>query len=137
MLVLTRKGADVYHNDVKLTIVAQTTKGEGKEVVKIEGLEGSNGQKWVSLSRLVEGDNEIECKAREVSTSQRYTLTEDEKAEVAELQARIDEIIAKAKARYVAPIDLRKIDTTKMTDEQRDAVIKELEKFIANAKAGK
>lgn len=137
MLVLTRKGADVYHNDVKLTIVAQATKGEGKEVVKIDGLEGSNGQKWVSLSRLVEGENEIECKAREVSTSQRYTLTEDEKAEVAELQSRIDEIIAKAKARYVAPIDLRKIDTTKMTDEQRDSVIKELEKFIANAKAGK
>lgn len=137
MLVLTRKGADVYHNDVKLTVVAQATKGEGKEVVKIDGLEGSNGQKWVSLSRLVEGENEIECKAREVSASQRYTLTEDEKAEVAELQARIDEIIAKAKARYVAPIDLRKIDTTKMTDEQRDAVIKELEKFIANAKAGK
>lgn len=137
MLVLTRKGADVYHNDVKLTIVAQATKGKGKEVVKIDGLEGSNGQKWVSLSRLVEGDNEIECKAREVSTSQRYTLTDDEKAEVEELQARIDEIIAKAKARYVAPIDLRKIDTNKMTDEQREAVIKELEKFIANAKAGK
>lgn len=137
MLVLTRKGNDVYHNDVKLTIVAQATKGEGKEVVKIEGLEGSNGQKWVSLSRLVEGENEIECKAREVSTGQRYTLTDEEKAEVEELQGRIDEIIAKAKARYVAPINLKKIDTTKMTEEQRDAVIKELEKFIANAKAGK
>lgn len=137
MLVLTRKGNDVYHNDVKLTIVAQATKGEGKEVVKIEGLEGSNGQKWVSLSRLVEGDNEIECKAREVSASHRYTLTEEEKAEVAELQARIDEIIANAKARYVGPINLNKIDPTKMSDAQREAVIKELENFIANAKASK
>lgn len=137
MLVLTRKGNDVYHNDVKLTIVAQATKGEGKEVVKIDGLEGSNGQKWISLSRLVEGENEIECKAREVSTSQRYTLTDDEKAEVEELQGRIDEIIANAKARYVAPIDLRKIDTAKMSEEQREATIKELQKYIANIKTTK
>ena len=59
MLVLTRKGVDVFHDKVKLTVVAQATKGANKEVVKIDGLPGSNGQKWISLSTLKEGINNL------------------------------------------------------------------------------
>lgn len=128
MLVLERKGDDVYHNDIKLTIVAQATKGVGKEVVKIKGLEGSNGQQWVSLSRLQEGINEIECQGREVSSGKKYTLTEEEKEEIKDLQSRIDEIIEIAKARYVAKPNLD-IDPSKMSEAERLAKIEEIKKY--------
>lgn len=133
MLELERKGDEVYCNGRKLTIVAQATKGPGKEVVKIEGLEGSNGQKWISLSKLTEGLNEIECNAREVTT-RNYTLTEDEKAQIAEYQAKIDEIVENAKKRYVKPINLNKIDPSKLSDEERLATIEMLQKYVAELK---
>lgn len=125
MLVLERKGNEVYCDGRKLTVVAQASKGPGKECVSIKGLEGSNGQKWVSLSRLAEGLNEIECTAREVKSSQKYTLTAEEAQEVKELQARIDEIVAAAKARYVKKPSLD-VDPSKMTEEERQAKIAEL-----------
>ena len=134
MLVLERKGSDVFCNGQKLTIVAQATKGPGKEVVKVEGLEGSNGQKWVSLSKLAEGLNEIECNGREVSTNQRYTLTTEEKARVAELQAEIDSIIAQAKSRYVAKPNMNR-DISKMSETERLALASQLEAYIASLKA--
>lgn len=134
MLELERKGNEVFCQGQKLTIVAQATKGPGKEVVKVAGLEGSNGQKWVSLSRLQEGINVIEGSAREVSSTQKYTLTADEKAEVASLQARIDEIINNAKARYVKKPDLN-IDPSKMTEAERLAKAQELEAYIATLRA--
>lgn len=123
MLKLERMGSEVYCNGRKLTIITQASKGEGKEVVKIDGLEGSNGQQFVSLSRLVEGMNEIECKARTYTS--KYSLTDDEQKEVNELQARIDEIIAQAKARFVPSV---KKPITKMS-------IEELEAYIANLKS--
>lgn len=134
MLALERKGDEVFCQGVKLTIVKQETKGPGKEVVKVEGLEGSNGQKWVSLSRLKEGVNEVECKAREVVSTSKYTLTSEEKARIDELQAEIDSIIATAKARYVAKPNLN-VDPSKMTEEQRLELAAQLEKYIANLKA--
>ena len=134
MLVLERKGDEVFCQGVKLTIVAQATKGPGKEVVKIKGLEGSNGQTWISLSRLKEGVNEVECKAREVVSTSKYTLTSEEKARIDELQAEIDVIIAKAKSRYVAKPNLN-VDPSKMTEEQRLELAAQLEKYIANLKA--
>lgn len=133
MLVLERKGSEVFCNGQKLTIVAQATKGPGKEVVKVAGLEGANGQKWVSLSRLVEGLNEIETNAREVTT-QKYSLTAEEAQEVRELQARIDSIIAQAKARYVAKPNLN-VDTSKMSTEDKLALASQLEAYIATLKA--
>lgn len=128
MLVLERKGDDVYHNGIKLTVVAQATKGPGKEVVKVKGLDGSNGQQWVSLSKLQEGINEIECQGREIISSQKYTLTEEEKETVKNLQAQIDEIINAAKARYVAKPNLN-IDPSKMSKEERLAKIEEIKKY--------
>ena len=92
-----------------------------------------NGQKWVSLSKLKEGLNEIECNGREVSTSKAYVLTEEEKAQVAELQSQIDAIIEVAKARYVAKPKLN-IDPSKLSEEERVAYIANLEKYIATLK---
>ena len=133
MLVLERKGDEVFCNGQKLTIVAQASKGPNKEVVKVAGLEGANGQKWVSLSKLKEGLNEIECNGREVSTSKAYVLTEEEKAQVNELQSQIDAIIEVAKTRYVAKPKLN-IDPSKLSEEERVAYIANLEKYIATLK---
>ena len=129
MLVLERKGDEVFCQGVKLTIVAQATKGPGKEVVKVEGLEGSNGQKWVSLSKLNEGMNEIECKAREVVSHQKYVLTEEEREEVNRLQSRIDEIINNAKSRYVRKPNLN-VDPSKMSEQERLDLIEQLKAYL-------
>lgn len=127
-MVLTRKGDEVFFGDKKLTIVAQASKGPGKEVVKVEGLEGSNGQKWVSLARLKEGDNEVVTQGREVTTTSRYSLTPEEKAKVDSLQAQIDTIVNAAKARFVAKPTLV-VDPTKLTEEERLAKIEEIKKY--------
>lgn len=119
MLILEKTEDGVFCNGRKLTINAQASKGEGKEVVKIEGLEGSNGQKWVSLSKLKDGINEIECQARETN-SKHYVLTTEEAAQVAELQAQIDAIIEVAKSRYVP-----------RSKKLEDMTIEELEAYIA------
>lgn len=126
MLVLVRNGNEVYHNDTKLTIVEQATKGPGKEVVKIDGLDGSNGQKWMSLSKLDEGKNEVSCKGREVTSTGSYTLNPAEKAEVDQLQARIDEIKNAAKARYVP----KSVDPAKMSAEELEAYITKLRQSL-------
>jgi dsDNA-specific endonuclease/ATPase MutS2 len=106
MLELKRFGNEVYYGDKKLTIVAQASKGEGKEVVKIDGLPGSNGQKWLSLSKLQEGlnvfnDNDL---ARRNYSGKGYELTEEEQAKIDELTNQIDAIIEEAKKRYVPPV---------------------------------
>lgn len=130
MLELERKGGEVYCLGRKLTIVAQATKGEGKEVVKIEGLEGSNGQKWVSLSRLQEGTNTLECSGKVMTTSTKVMLTDDEAKEIAELQARIDTIKDAAKARYKAQPKLVPMSSiASMTEEEKLAKIEEIKAY--------
>lgn len=129
MMKLERINDEVFFEGKKLTIVAQATKGPGKEVVKIEGLPGSNGQKWISLKRLEQGINEIQCEAREVTVGAKYKLTAEEQARVNELQNEIDEIINAAKARYVAKPDLN-IDPSKMTEAERLAKIAELKAYL-------
>jgi hypothetical protein len=129
MLKLERINDEVYFEGKKLTIVAQATKGPGKEVVKIEGLPDSNGQKWISLKKLEQGINEIQCEAREVTVGAKYKLTAEEQARVNELQNKIDEIINAAKARYVAKPDLN-IDPSKMTEAERLAMIAQLKAYL-------
>lgn len=126
MLKLTRKGRDVFHEGTKLTMVEQATKGPGNEVIKIDGLEGSNGAKWISLSKLKEGLNEIEVKGKIVTNSGSYTLTQSEKDEMAKLQKRIDEIKAIGRKRYelTKPKDL-----TKMSIEELEAYLVEKRKI--------
>ena len=112
MLSLKRIGDEVYCDDKKLTIVKQSSKGEGKEVVKIEGLLGNNGgKKYLSLNKLSEGENIIDDNqllGRELSP--KYELTEDEQKQVdeythqiEEIQSKIDNIIEIAKERFVPP----------------------------------
>lgn len=123
MLVLERKGDEVFCENKKLTIVSQATKGPNKEVVKIDGLNGSNGQKWVSLSRLQQGLNEVETIAREVTISKKYSLTIEEQKEVDNLQAKIDSIIEVAKSRYVPNISIKDLEKNpNLTNEQKIAI---------------
>lgn len=131
MLVLERKGNEVFCEGRKLTIVPQTTKGPNKEVVKIEGLEGSNGQKWISLTKLKEGLNELDCQAREVTSSSvgGYSYTKEELEELKKLEARIAEIKAQAKARYVAKPKLMSVEEAKKLSEE------ELTAYIASIQA--
>lgn len=132
-LILVRKGSEVYHNDVKLPIAKQAKKGPGNECVKIAGLPGSNGQQWLSLSKLNDGANEILCQGRVITNkastkSTTYTLTPEEAAEVEALQAQIDIIIDAAKARYVPKPDLS-VDPTVMSEVERLAKIEEIKKY--------
>ena len=126
MIKLTRVGRDVFHEETKLTRVDQATKGPGNEVIKIDGLEGSNGAKWISLSKLQEGENEIEVKGKIVTNSGSYTLTQSEKDEMTKLQKRIDEIKEIGRKRYqlTKPIDL-----TKMSIEELEAYLVEKRKI--------
>lgn len=126
MMKLTRVGRDVFCEGTKLTMVEQATKGPGNEVIKIDGLEGSNGAKWISLSKLKEGLNEIEVKGKIVTNSGSYTLTQSEKDEMAKLQKRIDEIKAIGRKRYelTKPKDL-----TKMSIEELEAYLVEKRKI--------
>jgi len=126
MIKLTRVGRDVFYEGTKLTRVDQATKGPGNEVIKIDGLEGSNGAKWISLSKLQEGENEIEVKGKIVTNSGSYTLTQSEKDEMAKLQKRIDEIKAIGRKRYelTKPKDL-----TKMSIEELEAYLVEKRKI--------
>ena len=128
MLVLERKGRDVFHAGIKLTRVDQASKGEGKEVIKIEGLEGSNGAKWISLSKLHEGKNEVEVQGREVTNTGSYTLTPQEKAEIDKLQARINEIKEVARSRYVAKPKF--VDPTNLSKAEREAEAQKVEEYL-------
>jgi hypothetical protein len=128
MLKLTRKGKDVFCNGIKLTRVDQATKGPGNEVIKIQGLEGSNGAKWISLSKLKEGDNNVEVSGKQVTSSGSYTLTPEEKAQVDSLQSQIDKIKEIAKSRYVAKPKF--VDPSGLTPEQREQKALEIENYL-------
>lgn len=126
MLTLFRKGNKVFYNDQELTIVEQKTKGEGREVVKIAGLDGANGQSWISLSKLVEGKNELTGLKKVERTYNSYSLTKEEKEKVDKLQKQIDDIVELAKTRH------------KLSKPRRleDMTIEELQEYI-NSRKGK
>lgn len=115
MLKLIRTQDGVFYNDRKLTIVAQATKGPGKEVVKIEGLPGSDGAKWVSLNKLSMGENDIVPVKREVAGG--YSLTDEEKARIDELQGEIDAIKERARKRNANKGGLKTFDEIMAMDE--------------------
>jgi len=134
-LILTRKDNEVFFENRKLTIVTQASKGLNKEVVKILGLPNSNDKKWVSLSLLKQGLNELECKAtiRTNSTStskpaQDYVLTQEEHDLLRSYQDKIEAIIVTARARFV-PKPVLDVNVHEMTEAQRLAKIEELKKY--------
>lgn len=140
MLELKRIGCEVYCNDKKLTIVKQESKGPGKEVVKIDGLTGSNGKKWLSLKLLQEGLNVIDdeqLKGRVLSKG--YQLNDDEQSKIDELnqkiddiQSQIDEIINQAKERYKLknPTKVKKVKEKPIEELNKE----ELKAFIEKCK---
>jgi hypothetical protein len=128
MLELVRKGNQVTHGANVLTIVKQESKGPGNEVVKIEGLPGSEGAKWISLKKLVEGTNVVEVKGKEITSGSGYTLTKEEREQVEELEAQIKKIKDVARSRYVAKP--KYVDPTTATKEQKEQAIKEYERYL-------
>lgn len=103
MLELVKKDNKVFYKNQELYINKQQSKGPNKEVVDIEGLPESNGQKWISLTKFVEGINHFECKGKvftKTSSVGKYSLTEEESKEVETLKNRINSIIEVAKQRY-------------------------------------
>ena len=134
MLTLTRDGNAVFCNGQALTINAQASKGPGKEVVYIGGLPGSNGAKWISLSKLQEGTNELHPKGQTRAGHQKsskldYTLTEAENQEIAGLQRRYDDIIEAAKARYVPKPDLD-VNVEVLSLDEKLAKLEEIKKYF-------
>lgn len=129
MLKLERIENEVYYNGTKLRINKQASKGPGNEVVYIKDCPEANGQTWISLSRLHDGENEIECKARELTTHNKYELTKDELSRIAELQAEIDAIKAAAKARYVEKPNF-KVDISKLTEAEKQAHIEQVQNYM-------
>ena len=129
MLKLERINDEVYYNDTKLKINKQASKGPGNEVVYIKDCPEANGQTWISLSRLHDGINEIECKARELTIHNKYELTKDEISRIAELQAEIDAIKAAAKARYVEKPNF-KLDISKLSEAEKQAHIEQVQNYV-------
>ena len=127
MLELERIGNEVYCKGIKLTIVTQASKGEGKEVVKIEGLEGSNGRKWISLSLLKEGFNTFDDLKAKNMNNKKYELTQEEQNRINELQEEIDAIIELAKSRYV-PSKPKKVE--EMDENELENYISKLEQIL-------
>ena len=125
MLVLERKGCEVFHNNNKLKINTQSSKGPNKEVVWVGDLEEANGQQWVSLSKLKEGINEIECKKRVIKNGSKYFLTEEERQRIEEIDKEKEAIIENAKQRYenVKKLENKQLDAKDLTIEERQAMI--------------
>ena len=125
---------DENNNKIELKINKQASKGEGKEVVDIEKYVGNKYQKWVSLSRLVEGENIIELKPRKEVNIEKYELTKEEQEEVDALQSRINEIIENAKKRFVPKLDFKKMSNqayiNSLSEQQRNELIELLSRKL-------
>lgn len=148
-ITLVRKGSEVYHNDIKLTINAQASKGPGNEVVKVEGIQEANGAKWVSLSRLKEGPNELtlQGKARTskapVAPKVEYVLNKDEAKivddidlQMAKLMAKKQEIIDKASERFV-PKPNFDIDISELDDEAKQDLYDQVDAWMKFVESNK
>lgn len=125
---------DENNNKIELKVNKQASKGEGKEVVDIEKYVGNKYQKWVSLSRLVEGENIIELKPRKEISIEKYELTKEEQEEVDALQSRINEIIENAKKRFVPKLDFKKMSNqayiNSLSEQQRNELIELLSRKL-------
>ena len=132
MMYLRREGNDVYDiNGKKMRILPQKTKnnGKGDPVVILDGTPNSNGKQYQSLKSLQQGENYIEARAYDRSPSEKYILTPEEKKKITEYQSKIDQIINKAKERYIEKPVIK--DINKMTNKERLEYAAELEKFLS------
>ena len=112
---LVKNGNEVYYNDMKVHINPQASKNY--PVVDLAKLGFDDYQRYVALNSLKEGLNVIELKPRkQVATG--VVLTEEEKAQIAELEAKIEEIKENARKR------------TPKKKRLEDMTIEELEEYI-------
>ena len=132
---IVKNGYEVMVDGIKCKVIKQESKGANKEVVDIEKAVGTDWQKYISLSKLVEGSQDVQLKPRKVVDSKNYTLTEDEKTQIEELQAQIDAIIENAKARYVKFSFKSTIDASKLNNAQKLEAIRQLEAQLEKLKA--
>ena len=132
---IVKNGEEIIVNGVKCPVVNE--KAKNNKYVNIEKLGLDEWQKHIGLKFLVEGKQEVELEPRRQSGAQaKYTLTAEEEQEIAELKARINEIIEAAKARYVKPIKFNKIkNVNELTKEQKLAAIAEAEALLAKLRA--
>lgn len=117
----------MYYDGAQLKVIKQASKGPGNESVCIDGLPGTNGQKWIALKKVQEGEHEYECQGKEVTTAG-GKLTDEERAEIAQLEARIAEIKAAARARSAAKPKLD-VNPADMTTEEKLRKIEELKAY--------
>lgn len=139
MIELIRKDNKVYYKGAELKINKQQSKnnGLGDPAVYVGDIEEANGQKWISLKRLVEGSNTIEGKSRIVTSC--CNLTQEEKTKIANLEKQIKEIKDNAKRRKVINLkNLDSIDPSKLSKEEAQDImtllknrIKDIEDSIA------
>ena len=113
MLELKRIGSEVYCGDKKLTIISQSSKGDNKEVVIIENLRGSMGQKYTMLSNLVEGINELNIIPKGNYTSEELNELIDLYNQKDDIQEKIDKLEAISKSRQPQKLKTQK-DIEKM-----------------------
>lgn len=131
-IILIRTGDVVTtENGRVLPLNRQESKGPNREVVKIEGLPGSNGRKWLSLSLLKEGKNQLELKEPSPRnySSKDYELTDDEKRQIDELERQKTEIIDRARERFV-PRPKLNVNVDKLSNEEKSDYIRQVEKYL-------
>lgn len=111
---LRKDGEEVFYQNVKLPLVDKTKPcGPSVDLGKL-GFDGY--QRYIKVSRLEEGLNNVELKEAKEVTRQ-CILTEEEKAEIAQLEARIAEIKENARKRFIPKATkVEDMDETQLQD---------------------
>lgn len=111
---LRKEGEEVFYQNVKLPLVDKTKPcGPSVDLGKL-GFDGY--QRYIKVSRLEEGLNNVELKEAKEVTRQ-CTLTEEEKTEIAQLEARIAEIKENARKRFIPKATkVEDMDETQLQD---------------------
>lgn len=117
---LIRKGDEVFYQGMKLHINPQRT--HNYPIVEIAKLGFAGYQESIGLSTLKEGTNIVTLKPKKIVESKKLMLTLEEQQEIAELEARIEEIKENARKR------------TPKHKKLEEMSIEELEAYIAARK---
>ena len=136
--IVMDENRDVFCNGIKCGINRQASKGEGHEAAILEPIVGKQWQKHISLSRLEVGEQEVELKPREETSTtgkKKAIYTEAELAELAELRARIAEIEEIARNRTPKFTKLLTMgEIAKLSVEEKAEYQTWLENYIASLK---
>lgn len=119
---------EVLYDGIKLPIVDKNKPcGPSVDLGKL----GLNGyQRYIKISKLEEGPNQVELKEAKETTKQ-YSLTIEEKKEIEQLENRIKEIKENAKKRFIPKATkIEDMDETQLQD-----YIEKCNKLLENLKA--